>query len=207
MFTADGSKLCGRNFRRRWALGASCALTLAWTSAALASPELQQRTPGQECNGSVPACRTVAGNLQRVEQDSQREITLTCPAGARYFWNWAAEPSRQVVDRAARADPRQRQTPDRRQVRDQRAERRRPRLCQGLSRLLGPAADPAQPCSHALRRFRLASPRLSERQTGATGPSPWSLRRAEQSEQACHASAELQAASLRSSARRWPLPR
>lgn len=63
---------------------------------AMATPDLLQRTPRQECSGGVPGCRTVRGDLEGIRRDSEREIALTCPREAPIFWNWAAEPSRHV---------------------------------------------------------------------------------------------------------------
>lgn len=63
---------------------------------AMANANLLERSPRQECHGSVPACQSSGGSLQSVPRDSEREITLACPAGAPFFWNWAAEPSPHV---------------------------------------------------------------------------------------------------------------
>ena len=77
-------------------MGAVLLLCSAASNPAASSPDLQTRTPRQECSGGVPACRTLPGSLERIRPDSEREIELVCPAKARFFWNWAAEPGRHV---------------------------------------------------------------------------------------------------------------
>ena len=83
----------------RGATAASAALLLlafGGSGPAHATPELQTRSPRQECTGGVPACVTVGGRLDRVGPDAEREVRVQCPSRARHFWNWAAEPARQV---------------------------------------------------------------------------------------------------------------
>jgi hypothetical protein len=83
----------------QWAAGMLAAALLmgaANSGSATTGPDLQARSARQECTGEVPACLTVRGGVERIRPDSEREIELVCPAKARYFWIWAAEPGRHV---------------------------------------------------------------------------------------------------------------
>lgn len=69
------------------------AACLGASGTAGATAGLLVHRDGQECTPNVPHCVSVKSALLTVKPDNLLTVALDCPAGARAFWNWAADMS------------------------------------------------------------------------------------------------------------------
>jgi hypothetical protein len=79
--------------RMAWVALLGAATLLGAPGIAGATTSLLVHRDGQECTPNVPRCTSVKSALLTVRPDNVLTVALNCPAGARAFWNWAADMS------------------------------------------------------------------------------------------------------------------